>query len=91
MLVNKDQETAHPVRIAFQNDQSKASSYFTGSVDVVTFGSEQYKWHTNLKIVPMGGSAEPDGPAAKSTISAAADTVYTLPKASVTVIRGKLR
>jgi len=57
---------------------------------MVTFGSEQYKWHTDLKIVPVGGSADPDGPPARSTIFAKADTIYRLPKASVTVFRGKL-
>ena len=90
MLVNKDQESAHPVRISFHSDAGGSDSHFAGSVDVVTFGSEQYKWHTDLKIVPVGGSADPDGPAARSTISAGVDTIYTLPKASVTVIRGKL-
>jgi F5/8 type C domain-containing protein len=90
MLVNKDQETPHSVTIRFQDDKSKSDSYFTGPVSMVTFGSEQYKWRTDLKLVPVGGSADPDGPPARSTISAKADTIYRLPKASVTVIRGKL-
>ena len=90
MLVNKDQETPHSVVIAFQDDRSKSDSYFAGPVNIVTFGSEQYRWHTDLRLVPVGGSADPDGPPARSTISARADTIYKLPKASVTVIRGKL-
>ena len=90
MLVNKDQESPHPVHIEFHRDDSRVDSHFAGRVDVVTFGSEQYKWRTDLKLVPVGGSADPDGPAARSTISAGADTIYTLPKASVTVVRGKL-
>ena len=45
MLVNKDQENAYPVRIAFNDSASKADSSFTGPVDVVTFGSEQYHWN----------------------------------------------
>lgn len=90
MLVNKDQETPHSVTISFQNERSKSDSYFAGPVSIVTFGSEQYRWHTDLRLVPVGGSADPDGPSARSTISAKRDTVYTLPKASVTVIRGKL-
>jgi hypothetical protein len=37
------------------------------------------------------GHAEPDGPASKSTITAAsADTLYQLPKASIIVLRGKV-
>ena len=89
MLVNKDQESPHQVHIAF-SDGRGGESHFAGSADVVTFGSEQYKWHTDLKLIPVGGSADPDGPAVRSTISAGVDTIYVLPKASVTVIRGKL-
>jgi hypothetical protein len=90
MLINKDQESAHSVQIAFRGDQEKFDRHFAGAVDVATFGSEQYKWHTNLKIVSVGGSADPDGPAAKSSVTAGTETRYNLPKASVTVIRGKL-
>lgn len=102
MLVNKDQESAHAVHIQFHSDDSadtrrreekddNADSHLEGVVEQVTFGSEQYKWHTDLNLMPVGGSANPDGPPARSTISAAdAATIYTLPKASVTVIRGKL-
>src|SRR2546421_457449 len=83
-------ESPYQVHIAFHSDGSSSDSHFAGSVDVVTFGSEQYKWHTDLKLIPVGGSADPDGPAVRSTISAGVDTIYVLPKASVTVIRGKL-
>jgi hypothetical protein len=37
-----------------------------------------------------GGIADPDGPEKKSSVSAAKDGSFTLPKASVTVLRGKL-
>ena len=84
MLVNKDQLNPQSVHIVFEGE--KETRHFTGQVSVVTFGSEQYQWHSNVK----GGIADPDGPAAKSTLTANADTVYTLPKASVTVIRGKV-
>jgi len=90
MIINKDQETPHAVQIAFRNDLAKSDRHFAGPVDVITFGSEQYKWHTDLKITPAGGSANPDGPPAKSSVSASAEATFTLPKASVTVIRGKL-
>jgi hypothetical protein len=59
-------------------------------VEVTTFGSEQYKWRTNLKMLPVGGAADPDGPVAKSRVSATENSSYNLPKASVTVIRGRL-
>jgi hypothetical protein len=57
-----------------------------GPVRMVTFGSEQYQWHSNIN----GGTADPDGPAARSTITGNANTRYILPKASVTVLSGKL-
>ena len=86
MLINKDQENAHPVQIVFTDGRSNTAHSFSGQVDVVTFGSEQYHWNAS----PMGGSADPDGPAAKSQVNAGVNTVYTLPKASITVLRGKI-
>jgi hypothetical protein len=86
MLVNKDQENPHQVRIAFENAENKKDSYFSGAVSMVTFGSEQYQWHSNVK----DGMADPDGPAARSTLKGTADSTYTLPKSSVTVLRGTI-
>jgi precorrin-4 methylase len=86
MLVNKDQENSHAIRIAFHDDKADADNFFTGPVSVISFGSEQYQWHPDER----GGKADPDGPAVRSTVAAAADTEFTLPKASLTVIRGKI-
>jgi hypothetical protein len=55
-------------------------------VDFITFGSEQYQWHPGFD----DGKADPDGPPARSLINAAPPTVFKLPKASVTVIRGTI-
>jgi hypothetical protein len=90
MLVNKDQENAHGVRISFQGAAKEVEKHFSGSVSAITFGSEQYKWHSDSEN-PIGGVADPDGPPARSTITSSADTTFTLPKASVTVLRGKVR
>jgi len=84
MLVNKDQLNAQDVRIVFQD--RAATRHFAGEIDRITFGSEQYEWHPSL----TGGSAEPDGPAFKSKVTAVPHTRYTLPKASITVLRGRL-
>jgi hypothetical protein len=46
----------------------------------------QYQWHAASE----GGHADPDGPAARSTATANATTKFTLPAASLTVLRGKL-
>jgi hypothetical protein len=86
MLVNKDQENPHPISIAFHDDKTDADSFFTGPVNVISFGSEQYQWHPDDRA----GKADPDGPAVRSTVTTAADTEFMLPKASVTVLRGKI-
>jgi hypothetical protein len=86
MMVNKDQWNAHSVQLVFGDEKGKKDRNFAGPVSVVTFGSEQYQWHSNRK----GGMADPDGPPARATITATASTSFNLPKASVTVIRGKL-
>jgi hypothetical protein len=84
MLVNKDQQNPHSVQIIFQDGGHP--SHFVGSVDMITFGSEQYQWHPSA----TAGSADPDGPAVTSKIAADGKSNYTLPKASVTVLRGQL-
>jgi len=86
MLVNKDQLNAHPVHIVFGDAKGKEDRNFAGPVNMVTFGTEQYQWHSEMK----GGMADPDGPPARATITATASTSFNLPKASVTVLRGKL-
>jgi len=86
MLINKDQWNPHPVRIAFHDESTNTDSYFAGPVTLTTFGRAQYQWHPTAK----GGFAEPDGPAAVSTVTAAPDTLYSLPAASITVVRGKI-
>jgi len=86
LIVNKDQENAHNVRIDFQDAHSAADENFTGSVDVATFGSEQYQWHPDTN----GGTANPDGPIVHSTISTQPGSSFHLPRASVTVLRGQI-
>ncbi len=86
MVVNKDQENPHSVRLAFHDAARGGDSAFTGAVDRITFGSEQYQWRAQ----PNGGSADPDGPPAKSQLTADPRTTFTLPKASVTVLRGRI-
>ncbi len=85
LLINKDHEHPHPVHIVFSDAEEKTKDTFAGPVTMFTFGKTQYTWHPNRKQ----GYADPDGPAAVSTLQAGSDTVYTLPAASVTVLRGK--
>ncbi|HXB99122.1 MAG TPA: discoidin domain-containing protein [Terriglobales bacterium] len=103
MMVNRDQENAHRVRIAFHGTADSAAG-FEGPVEIATFGSAQYKWnpprtrfmaHDEEAAKPTivaytNGTADPDGPIVRSKQNGGKDTVYDLPAASVVVIRGKI-
>jgi hypothetical protein len=86
LVVNKDHDNAHPVRITFNDADTSTDHSFSGPVTMITFGKTQYQWHPNRKL----GYADPDGPAATSTIPGTANATYTLPPASVTVLRGNI-
>jgi hypothetical protein len=86
MAVNKDYDMPHAVRIVFHDDAAHSEVSFDGPVATITFGKEQYRWHPAAKE----GYADPDGPPVTSSISSAADTIYTLPPASLTILRGKI-
>ena len=47
---------------------------------------------TNIVWHPQGerGHADPDGPPSKSRVSGSTETLYTLPMASITVLRGSI-
>jgi hypothetical protein len=53
---------------------------------MITFGKAQYQWHADRKR----GYADPDGPAVTSTRQGEQNMLYTLPAASLTVLRGKV-
>jgi len=84
LLVNKDQENEHRVAVRFDDPVRHTSAAFSGPVTAVVFGKSEYQWHPNA----AGGFADPDGPPATSTITAGPDTAFTLPPASITVLRG---
>ena len=86
LLINKDHDHDHAVRILFQDSAAQKNSGFTGPVTMITFGKNQYRWHPARR----NGYADPDGPAATSTIAGGENEVYTLPPASVTVLRGRI-
>ena len=86
MLINKDYGHSHDVKIPFHDADTNADSFFAGPVTISSFGKAQYQWH------PAGkeGYADPDGPAVKSALEAGVSTLYTLPPASINVLRGKI-
>jgi len=85
MVINKDATNPHSVRISFADEKSQR--HFDGKISVATFGAEQYVWHP----AGAGSRADPDGPPAESSLDARADSEFTLPRASITVLRGRLR
>ena len=86
MLINKDYDHPHKVRIVFRDADENRESAFNGQITTITFGKEQYQWHPDRKK----GYADPDGPPKKSLSQAAPDTNFELPAASVTVLRGNV-
>jgi hypothetical protein len=87
LLVNKDQSTTHSVVVEFHDATKRSNHYFQGTVRQVSFGADNYVWHGKGK----NGYANPDGPAVISDQSGGKGVEYTLPKASVTVLRGAVR
>ncbi len=86
MLINKDHNLPHQVRIRFHDSASQHDTSFAGKVTMITFGKEQYEWHPDRKK----GHADPDGPPATSALKAGQGTEYNLPAASITALRGTL-
>ncbi len=88
MLINKDRANEHPVQLAFRVSEGvgAAERFFSGPVDVVTFGAGQYQWRPN----GAQGRADPDGPEVRTGIEGSAETRYVLPRASITILRGRI-
>jgi hypothetical protein len=86
MLVNRDENNSHAVRVAFDDAKSKRAASFSGPVTFTTFGSEQYVWIND----GPNSRADPDNPPVATILNGAPESVFTLPKASITVLRGKV-
>lgn len=86
LLVNRDPTNEHRVRVEFSDAANKGSASFVGKVDVVTFGAEQYVWIDH----GLMSHADPDHAPVAVTVNADQNTGFILPKASMTVLRGKI-
>ncbi|HTC40645.1 MAG TPA: discoidin domain-containing protein [Candidatus Acidoferrales bacterium] len=86
LLVNKDPSNAHEVKISFENGGKEVADGFSGQVKMVTFGAVEYVWHSSGPT----SHADPDGPAKRSDVDWKAGEKVLLPKASVTVLTGKV-
>jgi len=85
MLVNRDETNPHTVRVVFADSQSKRNTSFGGPVTFVTFGSEQYVWIND----GPNSHPDPDHPPV-ATLLQEAPTTFTLPKGSISVLRGRV-
>jgi ribulose bisphosphate carboxylase small subunit len=86
MLVNRDESDSHAVRVLFEDSKNKREASFSGPVTFVTFGSEQYVWIND----GPNSRADPDNPPIATRLMGDSGTIFTLPKASITVLRGKV-
>jgi hypothetical protein len=101
MLVNRSQDASFKVNVVFQRSANGERLGFRGAVESITFGRAQYQWHA-AEVMPMShpegmdqqvihgveGFAQPDGPAKHESVTANSETTYTLPAASILVLRG---
>jgi hypothetical protein len=103
MLVNKDRDNDHSVKVTFSDPAPEKAHFFSGTVDRVVFGAAEYQWRQapgddagddsgeGTRNRRLRGHADPDGPPSKSAVRAdGPDTLYALPKASIVVLRGKV-
>jgi hypothetical protein len=78
---------------------------FAGDVESSVFGSGQYQWHASgvlpmshpdtaaqgaVSEKPLEGYADPDGPLVRTTLQGKADGSFTIPPASILVLKGKI-
>jgi hypothetical protein len=85
MLVNRDSTNAHSVRVLFNDAISKRTASFSGPVASVSWGSEQYVWIND----GPNSHPDPDHPPVAALLHGSPAT-FTLPKASITVLRGRV-
>lgn len=86
LLINKDPSNAHEVKISFEDSGKPTAAHFMGPVKLVTFGAAEYVWHSSS----VTSHADPDGPPASSVLEWKEGQEVLLPKASMTVLTGKV-
>lgn len=86
MVLNKDPSNEHEVEIEFAGASGKPPAHFAGRVTMVTFGAEQYVWHSE----GPQSHADPDDPPVTKILNVKSGESVRLPKASVTVLRGRV-
>ncbi len=87
IIINKDYDNPHAVRAVFHDGDTGIERRFAGEITMLTFGKAQYQWHAARKK----GFAGPDNPPLQTTKTVTADTLYSLPPASITILRGRIK
>jgi hypothetical protein len=85
LLINKDQAHTQNVQITFHNSSDGIDRYFNGSISMICFGVDNYNWHIN------GGFANPNNPPKHTVVNGAQGTIYSLPRGSITILRGNIQ
>jgi len=86
LLVNKDGQNAHTVGVVFHDEAAGRDLSFSGEVEVARFGPVDYSWHAD----GANGHAAPDGPPSFARQKGGAPARYLLPRASLTVLTGRV-
>jgi hypothetical protein len=86
LIINKDPSNEHDVKIAFEDGEKETPARFTGAVKMVTFGAAEYIWYSSGAT----SHADPDGPPMRSVVEWKEGQKVLLPKASVTVLTGRV-
>jgi len=87
LIINKDPSNAHEVKIRFESGGADAGAQFEGKVKSATFGAAEYVWHSSDGT----SHADPDGPPARGEVQWQMGQSFLLPKASLTVLTGKVK
>ena len=87
LAINKDPKRTRSVGISFHDEETGRDLAFQGELRRSTFAAENYAWHEK----GADGYAKPNTPPKVTKLAASATSRYTLPRASVTVLRGKIQ
>lgn len=82
LLINKDQENAHKISVSFRNAETGSDAGFSGKVDMISFGRDQYKWDPLKRVAESSGLL-------RSSVDGSSKTIE-LPAASIVVLRGRV-
>jgi F5/8 type C domain len=70
MLINKDQDNDHSVRLVFADPITKQKQFFSGTVERVVFGTAQYQWHLDAAVDDSAsGAGAPQGPGGAQAVA----------------------